>query len=428
MIIPQKKAAVPGAARSPDAPGLLTLDNAAGWNLTGSSETAALRVSAFYRALNYRADAMSIMPFYLMDRHTRERLKEHHLLDVLTVRTNEIMSPSEYRGLMMVNTDLRGKACAYIGRNRNTGRVEELLPLAPDLVKPTLDSERHLHYLYTDPVTGKGYDLMPSQVIHYKGFSLDGINSYSLAHYARDVLAKDKVAKTYERAIYSNGGRPSGVLYTEADLSGLSKVSAGKDADGKEIFLTKKEVIRRSWERVHAGGDNAFRTAVLDLGLKYQPIAMNNSDAQFVESNDITIADIARFTGVPLHALMSGKQSYESNGQNRTEFIQTTALAIVTKCEDEDSYKLLSGDDVGRFRIRRNMDAALRGDTESRANFYRTMREIGGYSVDDIMALEDRPNVPGGNTRQASLNYVPLEWFEVLSLLRNGGKNAVTGE
>ena len=157
---------------------------------------------------------------------------------------------------------------------------------------------------------------------------------------------------------------------------------------------------------------------------------MNNSDAQFVESNDITIADIARFTGVPLHVLMSGKQSYESNLQNRTEFIQTTALAIVNRCEDEDSYKLLSGDEVGRLRIRRNMDAALRGDTTSRAAFYRTMREIGGYSVDDIMALEDRPNVPGGNTRQASLNYVPLEFFEELSILRNrnGGKNADPSE
>ena len=425
MIIPQKKAAVPGFARSPDAPGLLYLDSPTGWEVSGTSETAALRVSAFYRALNYRADAMSIMPFYVMDRHTRERLKDHQLMDVLTIRANEIMSPSEYRGLMQLNTDLRGNAYAYIGRNRRTGYVEELLPLAPDLVTPKLDKDRNLHYLYTDPVNGKGYDLMPSQLIHYKGFSLDGIKGQSLVHYARDVLAKDQVAKTYERAIYNNGGRPSGVLYTDADLGGKTVV---KSADGTEETVSKKELIRRSWERVHAGGDNAFRTAVLDLGLKYQPIAMNNTDAQFVESNDITIADIARFTGVPLHALMAGKQSYESNGQNRTEFIQTTALAIVTRCEDEDSYKLLPGDEISRNRIRRNMDAALRGDTASRASFYKIMREIGGYSVDDIMALEDRPDVPGGNTRQASLNFVPLEWFEVLSLLRNGGKNAVTGE
>ena len=74
------------------------------------------------------------------------------------------------------------------------------------------------------------------------------------------------------------------------------------------------------------------------------------------------------------------------------------------------------------------MDAALRGDTTTRAAFYKTMREIGAYSVDDVLAREDLPNVPGGNIRQASLNYVPLEFFEILSLLRNGGKNAISDQ
>lgn len=426
MIIPKKKNAVPSTARSPDSSGLLYLDSTAGWNVSGNTETAALRVSAFYRALTFRAETISIMPFYLMDRHTRERIKDHRLTEVLTIRPNELMSPSEYRYLMQLLTDLRGNAYAYIARDPRTGYVEELLPLAPELVKPTLDKDRHLHYLYTDPISGKGYDLMPSQVIHYKGFSTDGIKGQPLMHYARDALAKDRAAKAYERAIYNNGGRPSGVLQTDTDLAGKVEI---RDAEGNVIeTISKKEQVRRSWEKVHSGSDNAFRVAVLDHGLKYNPIAMNNSDAQFVESNDITIADIARFTGVPLHVLMSGKQSYESNLQNRVEFVQTTALHIVTRCEDEDSYKLLPGDERGKLRIRRNMDAALRGDTKSRAEFYRIMREIGGYSVNDIMALEDRPNVPGGHSRQASLNYVPLEMFDELSRNRNGGNNAVTGE
>lgn len=419
MIVPKKKAAVPSTPRSPD---LLYLDSAAGWPLDSSGGDAALRVSPYFRALNYRAETISIMPFYVMETETRERIRDHQLLNVLTVRPNEVMSPSELRFIQQINTDLSGNAFAYIGRNVQTGRVEELLPLNPDLVQIVFDEDRNLHYLYSDPIAGKGYDLAPSQLIHYKGFTRDGVRGISLARYARDVLAKDAIAKSYERALYSNGGRPSGVLYTETDLS--NKPVQIKDADGNVVeTISKKEQIRRAWEKVHSGGDNAFRTAVLDLGLKYQPIAMNNSDAQFVESNDITIADIARFTGVPLHALMSGKQSYESNLQNRVEFIQTTALALVTRFEDEDSYKLLRGEERGRLRIRRNMDAALRGDTESRAAFYKVMREIGAYSVDDVLALEDRPKVPGGNTRQASLNYVPLEWFELLSLLRNGGKN-----
>ena len=46
------------------------------------------------------------------------------------------------------------------------------------------------------------------------------------------------------------------------------------------------------------------------------------------------------------------------------------------------------------------------------------MDRIGGYSVDDIRALEDLPNVPGGKARKASLNYVPLEDWRELSRLR----------
>ena len=422
MIVPKKKAAEPSAPRSPD---ILTLRSAEGWHLDSGSEDAALKVSSVYRAITYSAQTISIMPFYIMGRNTRERVTDHPLTHVLTIRPNEMMTPSDYKNLMETNRLLTGNGYAYIGRSARTGRIEELLPLSPALMQPWLDENRHLHYLYTDPVSGKLFGLLPSQVIHYKAFTRDGINGISPLTHARDVISKDRTAKAYERALYSNGGRPSGVLYTETDLGGYIEL---KNSEGKVVeTISQKEQVRRAWEKVHSGGDNAFRTAVLDHGLKYQPISMNNSDAQFVESNDITIADIARFFGVPLHVLMSGKQSYESNEQNRVEYVQTTALATVTACEEEDSFKLLSTQDQEKqYRVRRNMDAALRGDTKSRAEFYKTMHEIGAYSVNDIRAKEDEPNVPGGDARLASLNYVPLEDFRTLSLQRNsGGKNEI---
>lgn len=418
MIVPKKKSAEPSAPRSPD---VLTLRSAAGWDLDTAGDDAALRVSAVYRAITFSSQTISVMPFYIMDRKSRERITDHPLLPVLTIRPNEAMTPSDYKSVMETNRLLRGNGYAYIGRSPRTGRVEEMLPLAPDLVNAWLDEERHLHYLYTDPVSGKLFHMLPNQVIHYKAFTLDGIHGITPLTYAREVIAKDRSAKAYERALYNNGGRPSGVLYTDSDLSGKVETM---DPDGNVTQVSKKELVRRAWEQVHAGGDNAFRTAVLDLGLKYQPISMNNADAQFVESNDITIADIARFFGTPLHVLMAGKQSYESNLQNRVEYVQTTALSTVTACEEEDSYKLLSGMDQARqYRIRRNMNAALRGDITNRANFYRTMHDIGAYSVNDILANEDEPNVPGGDVRLASLNYVPLEDFQRLSDQRNGEKN-----
>lgn len=409
MIVPRKKASQATGNRSPD---FLTLDSASGWPAYDGSTESALRVSAVYRCVAYHSETISIMPHFLMDVATRERVKTHPLLDVLTVRPNEAMSPTELRRLVDALRLLKGKAYAWIRRSSKTGRVEEIIPLNPDFVKIHFDSDRSLHYLYCDPISGKVWDLLPCDLLHYKAFTLNGIEGVSPLTYAREVIEKDKAAKRYERALYQNGGRPSGVLYTDTDLGGKVEEI---DESGNKTMVSKKELVRRAWERVHGSGENAFRTAVLDLGLKYQPIAMNNSDAQFVESNDITIADIARFMGVPLHVLMAGKQSYESNVQNRVEFIQTTALAAVTAYEDEDSYKLLSGSDRGRFRVRRDMNAALRADTTARAAYYKTMKEIGAYSPNDILALEDRPNVPGGDVRMASLNFVPLEDFREIS-------------
>ena len=58
-------------------------------------------------------------------------------------------------------------------------------------------------------------------------------------------------------------------------------------------------------------------------------------------------------------------------------------------------------------------------DVYKRQDFYRTMHDIGAYSVDDILALEDLPGVPGGDVRIARLDGVPLEDFRRISLARN---------
>ena len=168
--------------------------------------------------------------------------------------------------------------------------------------------------------------------------------------------------------------------------------------------------------------DNAFRVAILDRGIKYQQIGISQRDAQFIESKLVTIADIARFYGVPLYKLQEGKQSYSSNEQNAIDFLASTIHPTVTQAEEEFTSKLLFESEKSRgMRVRMNMNAEVRADMAARGAWYQKMAMIGVYSVNDVRALENLPDVEGGDVRYASLNYVPLGDFEELSRQRNGG-------
>lgn len=405
---------------------LLTLDNPKGWLHGEDAElvtsTEALKLSAVYCAVDYVCNFIAALPVYVYDRSKRQRVANHALMELLTLRPNEAQTPADFKRMMTRHLELRGNAYAYIRRNPATAQPIELLPLLPDYVQiGSVAGE--LTYFYTHPTTGTLYRLYPADVLHYKGNSNDGYRGESVLKYAARTLRIARASAQYEEAVYQHGAHPSGVLETEADLSGPSSVP---DPKKPGQFLSKKENIRRAWENVHGGAVNAFRTAVLDVGLSYKPITVSSFDAQFIAARDVTVADIARFFGVPLHALMSGKQSYQSNEQNALEFVQGKGLAMIRAMEEEDSYKLLLGSDLGKnLWIKRNFEARLRGDSAARAAFYKTLWEIGAFSANDINQLEDRPDVPGGDNRMARLDSVPLDKFREISM-RNASAGSET--
>lgn len=402
--------------------GILTLDNPQGWlNGTNYPEDTeqALKLSAVYRCIAVLADAIAEMPVSVRDWNTNKDQPNHYLGRVLWQRPNEAMTPFVYKRLMERNRNLRGNAYAYIHRDGN-GRPVELIPLPPDAVSVNLNSDGQLWYGFAHPNTGKSYALTPIQVLHYKNDSEDGMTGISTLHHAALTLATARAREEYDHAVYVNGGSPAGVLQTDSDVS---KKITETDADGKTRTITHRDIIRNEWERVHGGAANAFRVAVLDLGLKYQPISITNRDAQFVENKDVSILDICRFFGVPPHKVYAGKQSYDSNEANTIDFITDTMQPIVTQYEEEDKWKLLVPDDVDAgLIVYRNMMVSLRGNSTARAEWYTAMRNIGVYNVDEIRGKEGEPAVSGGDTRYASLNYIPLDLFRELSITRNKKK------
>lgn len=386
-----------------------------------SAETAR-KLSAVDACIEILSNSIAKLPSYVMDNRTRERVP-HRILDILNVRPNEAMTPFIRKKVLETSRLEGGNGYDWIIRNPSTGYIEELIPIPWQFVEPWRDTGGRIWYTVTHPVTGEPMVLPNEDICHYKGATRDGLKGISVLRRASEVVAAAKAAQEYDRSYYESGGQPAGVLTVDADLGGAA-VGADKkpmtDPDGS--IISKKEKLRREWEKVHAGPNNSHRIAILDLGLDYKPLSATNKDAQFVENKEVTVKDIARFFGVPLYKLQEGKQAYSSNEQNAIEYVVSTLHPAVTQYEEEQTWKLLPGFELRNgLEIRINLMAELKGDTSSRAAWYQTMTEIGAFCPNDILALEDMPDVPGGDRRRASLNYVPLDLWPELSVKRNGG-------
>ena len=391
-----------------------------------AEEQTAMKLSAVDRCVEVLSDSIGKLPIYIIDSKTKKRVEDHALLPLLNLRPNGVQSRAVMMKMLECNRVCGGNGYAYIMRDRATLRPVQLIPLPHANVMVQLDRRTGLpYYNIRNPFTDKVIEqVSAADMIHVMAYTQNGYKGISVLQRASEVIGTGKAAQNYSLNYYANGGQPAGVLQTESDLGG--SVTSVDPSSGKEVTRSKKDLIRDEWQKRYGGPANAGTVAVLDMGLKYTPVSINNRDAQFVEQTELSIQDIARFFGVPLYKLQAGKQSYSSNEQNATEYVVGTLHPIVDQYEQELTYKLLTETEIRQgLRIQLDMMAELKGDASSRGTWYRTMREISAFSPNDIRQLEDLPDIPGGDDYYASLNYVPLEDWKKLSQERAAGKGGI---
>ena len=321
--------------RRADPVNVTTLESVGMQNIVMGGETAAMKLAAVNRCLEVISDSVGKMPSYGMITSTRERVFPP-VLDLLNLRPNEAMTPFIRRKMLELNRLIRGFAVEWILRDPITMEPVELIPVPSELVNFWQDTAGHVWYDITHPYNGAVMRLASTDVLHYKGYTRDGLHSLSVLQRASQVIGAGLDAQAYQGRYYSSGGQPSGVLSTEADLGGYVKDKAGKPTD-----VTRKDALRREWDRIHSGPDNAYRVAILDHGLTYTPLSATMADAKFVENHDITVIDICNFFGVPAYKVNAGKQSYSSNEQNAIEYVTGTLHPIITQYEQEQTWSLL---------------------------------------------------------------------------------------
>lgn len=332
-------------------------------------------VAAAHRILT---NSFGLIPFglYRKDGDARVPVKDPYLRKVLKERANEYMSPFMMRKIAMSNAFWWGFGAVWNRRDIG-GHVIARIPLPTDCCTIRKDAATGT-YWYDYSVDGfyKSFNNSELSFLYFETY--DGIRGRGMLDLAREAISVDAMAQRYNKKFYQNGARLSGVVEVDTD--------ANKDT---------RDRLKQEF-RAYAT-DDAFAVAVIDHGMKFTPLGISQSDAQFIESRGFTVEEISRFSGIPKHMLQTGKESYNSNSQQRLNYVTDTLLPYVVQWENEDSYKLpdslLRKDGV---YIHGNVEALLRADPATRADFYVKLIEHAVMCPDDARAKEELNPIPGG--------------------------------
>jgi HK97 family phage portal protein len=364
--------------------------NASGLLLTGD---APLTISAVWSAVRIISEAMGSMPVQVIERRgdRRDALDNHPAALLLSVSPDEEISGVDFIETAVSHALLWGNGYASIRRELN-GAPRALQLLQPHRVKVKRTESGELVYEVRDDY---GYtDTVPAaDMLHFRGLGYDGLVGYSVVTYARQSFGMSSAMETFGASFFGNGTAPAGVLSTEAKLD--------------QVTI---ESMRRQWEEVHKGSRKANKTAILGGGLKWTPMTMPMTDAQFLESRRFQILEISRWFRVPPHMLGELERATHTNvEQMAIDFVGNCLLPWVRRFESECNLKLLGRNQRAFQRVRFNMSGLLRGDLKSRYEAYAIGRQNGWLSANDVRRLEDMNPIPGGDDYHVQTNLAPME-------------------
>lgn len=349
------------------------------------SPKSALRLTAVYACVRVLAESFAVLPFKLYrpkEGGGRELVTDHWLYTLFAKRPNRWQTPYAWIEMLQGHLALRGNAFNQIIED-GKGAIAELIPLHPDRMKIELMGEESWRYVYTKR-DGSTVYYRRDQIWHMRGLSDDGLVGYNPIEIAREAIAGGLAAQAYANRFFANDARPGGWI----------------EMPGKFESKEKRREFRESWQEAQ-GGENRGKTAVLEQGLKYHQLEVNNRDSQFLESRQFSVADIARLFRIPPHKIGDLTRSTNNNIEHQgLEFWIDSMLPWTSRWESSIECELL-GPDSG-LQVEFDYKRLLRGDAASRAAYITRMvaagvltrnegREIEGYNPIDGL---DEPLTP----------------------------------
>jgi len=243
-----------------------------------------------------------------------EAVENHPILALLN-KPNPMQSWEKFLTQMIGSHDIAGEGDVLkIG----IGQSVELWPLRPDWLEiTTFSMGLPVTCSYTpsdtyEESTVKQYQFSELMIwAEYNPlFRWRGLSPLYSAAYSIDTL--NEYAKS-NKAMLENGMTPSGVLWTDSEVSDTSFNRLQEQFNGK-----------------YAGAKNSGKPMILDGGLKWQGMSFSPRDMEFVSGKRLSQLDVCQVLRVPPQIIgIEGSQTFANYEQARAAFYEDEVIPMV---------------------------------------------------------------------------------------------------
>lgn len=334
----------------------------------------ALQLAPVYAAGRLLASSVASLPLQTYRRSGSARVKLERVPDLFW---NPTVQGTPYDWLFRAMTSMiyRGNAIGLITARDAMEFPTMIEWLNPDEVH-VQDDQMFGRGSFTDPIWYWNARVVPREdLVHIPWFTVPGkVWGLSPLQAFASTVSTGIAAQQFSQDWFAAGGVPPATFKNSEQTVDQKDANVIKMRLVSAIKSRQPIVYGRDWE--------------------FQPISVSPNEAKFVETMRLTATNIANIYGIPPEMIggeSGASMTYANTEMQAIQFLQFTLLPWLTKLEAAFS-RLLPPSQYVRF----NADALIRADSSTRWANYRTAREIGGLSVDEIRALEDMAPLPGG--------------------------------
>jgi HK97 family phage portal protein len=318
----------------------------------------------------------------------------------LMARPNAIQTGFQFRELMTYYLELTGNAYITLENRDEEGRPRELYLPNPARMRVKPGPEGVQGYVYdwgasAGNMRGSRSQMIPyepDEVIHLKYANpMDPWYGLGIVEAGATVLDIVTAMSTHELSYWQSGGRIVGVLETEGKLS---------DDDFQKL--------KREWQQANADRKQRVRTAILEQGLKYTPIAEGFRSLDIVSIDKSKRDAILAITGVPLPKLGIMEQAQYKMDEADAFFFQETLAPKLYRHEDsmQPLVDLFHPEGYHRHQCERKVFE----DDAYKINNANAIATSGWGIVDEARAAAGFEPLPNGNGQIILINssYTPV--------------------